>query len=160
MNYIIYRITNKVNNKFYIGITSESLEHRWKGHCRKSRFGSTSNFHQAIAKYGEYNWDKTILLKFSTDNKKYAYSVEQAYINKYDAYTKGYNMDIGFGWNITDRTGKNNPMYGKISGNAKKVSVYGYIYNSVSEAGKMLNKDRNTIVRWCNNKQYKDCYYL
>ena len=162
MDYIIYKLTNKINNKFYIGITSETLNHRWKGHCRKARFGSTSNLHQAIRKYGEENWSKEILFEFKTTDKKYAYSVEQEFINKYNAYEDGYNMDIGFGWNIVDRSGKNNPMYGKVSGNASKVVVNGNLYNSVSEAGKVLNKNRNTIARWCRSKKekYKDCYYV
>ena len=71
-------------------------------------------------------------------------------------------MDIGFGWNIVDRSGKNNPMYGKVSGNASKVVVNGNLYNSVSEAGKVLNKNRNTIARWCRSEKekYKDCYYV
>lgn len=29
---IIYKITNVVNQKVYIGLTTESLEKRWKGH--------------------------------------------------------------------------------------------------------------------------------
>lgn len=162
MDYIIYKLINKINNKFYIGITSETLNHRWKGHCRKARFGSTSNLHQAIRKYGEENWSKEILFEFKTTDKKYAYSVEQEFINKYNAYEDGYNMDIGFGWNIVDRSGKNNPMYGKVSGNASKVVVNGNLYNSVSEAGKFLNKNRNTIARWCRSEKekYKDCYYV
>ena len=162
MDYIIYKLTNKINNKFYIGITSETLNHRRKGHCRKARFGSTSNLHQAIRKYGEENWSKEILFEFKTTDKKYAYSVEQEFINKYNAYEDGYNMDIGFGWNIVDRSGKNNPMYGKVSGNASKVVVNGNLYNSVSEAGKVLNKNRNTIARWCRSEKekYKDCYYV
>lgn len=162
MNYIIYKLTNKINNKFYIGITSETLNHRWKGHCRKARFGSTSNIHQAMRKYDEENWNKEILFKFKTTDKKYAYSVEQEFINKYNAYEDGYNMDIGFGWNIIDRSGKNNPMYGEVSGNASKVVVNGNLYNSVSEAGKVLNKNRNTIARWCRSEKekYKNCYYV
>lgn len=160
MNYIIYKLTNKINNKFYIGITSKKLNHRWLGHCRKSRFGSTSNLHQAISKYGEENWDKEILFEFETTDKKYAYSVEQKYIDKYNAYKDGYNMDIGFGWNIVNRSGENNPMYGKVSGNASKVVIDGVLYSSVSEAGKVLNKNRNTIARWCRSSKNENCYYV
>lgn len=29
---IIYKITNQVNNKVYIGLTTETLEKRWGGH--------------------------------------------------------------------------------------------------------------------------------
>lgn len=33
----IYKITNKVNEKCYIGQTSDSIEHRWKGHLYDSQ---------------------------------------------------------------------------------------------------------------------------
>lgn len=71
-------------------------------------------------------------------------------------------MDIGFGWNIVDRSGKNNTMYGKIYGNASKAVVNCNLYNSVSEAGKVLNKNRNTIARWrrSEKEKYEDCYYV
>lgn len=29
---IIYKITNQVNNKVYIGLTTETLSKRWSGH--------------------------------------------------------------------------------------------------------------------------------
>jgi hypothetical protein len=101
-----------------------------------------------------------ILFEFETTDKKYAYSVEQEYIDKYNAYKYGYNMDIGFGWNIVDRNGENNPMHGKVSGNASKVVVDGVLYSSVSEACKVLNKNRNTIARWCRSSKNENCYYV
>jgi hypothetical protein len=160
LNYIIYKITNIKNNKFYIGITSESLNHRWRGHCRKARFKPSSNLHRAIIEHGEDSWDKEILFEFETNDKKHAYSIEEEYINKYDAYEKGYNTGTGRGWNIVDRSGKNNPMYGKVSGNASKVVVNGVLYSSVSEASKVLNKNRNTISKWCRSDKWEDCYYV
>ena len=161
MFYIIYKITNTKNNKMYIGITSESLQHRFNGHVRKANIGSTSNFHKAIRKYGKESFLKEILYFFESEDKKYAYSVEQDYINKYNSVKLGYNMDK-FGWNISDKRGKNNPMYGKISGNAKKVSIDGTIYISCTEAGKILGKSPKTISSWVLNKKdkYKDCFYI
>ena len=34
---LIYKITNQLNNKVYIGKTVESLEERWKEHQLESR---------------------------------------------------------------------------------------------------------------------------
>lgn len=33
---IIYKITNKINSKQYVGQTVRSLKNRWHGHCSKS----------------------------------------------------------------------------------------------------------------------------
>lgn len=160
IKYIIYKITNKVNNKFYIGITSKTLKHRWNGHCRKARHKPTTNFHQAINKYGEDSWGKEVLYQFETTNKKQAYRIEQIFIDEYEAYSKGYNMDIGFGWNIADRRGANNPMYGEISGNASPVVAGGKKYSSVTAASKALNRNRNTVASWCKSGKYEDYYYI
>lgn len=155
--YIIYKYQNKINNKVYIGITSETLHKRNLKHLRKVRFKSTTNFHKAINKYGIENFDLVELDKIQTSNKKEAYGLEQFYIDKYNAYKKGYNMDL-FGWNISDKSGKNNPMYGKVSGNAHRCSIKGIIYNSVTEAAFELSKNRATILRWIKTK--KNCFKI
>ena len=58
---IIYKATNKINGKVYIGQTINSLEHRKSGHerdahCKKK---STVYFHNALLKYGfeNFNWE-------------------------------------------------------------------------------------------------------
>jgi group I intron endonuclease len=52
MPYIVYQITNTVNNKRYIGYSENSLEDRWKGHLKRVRLKSKYKFHNAIRKYG------------------------------------------------------------------------------------------------------------
>ena len=158
MFYIIYKLTNKQNGKFYIGITSEGLQHRFRGHVRKSRFNPSTNLHQAIAKYGEEEFTKEILHSFETEDKKYAYSIEQEYITKYNSVAKGYNMDIGYGWACADKTGENNPMFGKVSGNAHKVIIRGIEYTSMVAAAKALNKCRATIAKWIKDSKKPDCF--
>jgi len=149
MQYIIYKYTSP-SGKSYIGITSEGLRTRWTKHCRKARFGSTTNFHKAIRKYGEKCWDVKILESFSTEDKKSAYAKEQWWI---DNESSEYNMDCGFGWNIADRSGSNNPMYGKLSGNAHKVSIKGLIFKSITLASEYYNVNRGTITQWIKSKE-------
>ncbi len=53
---IIYKITNIINNKIYIGKTEKSLNKRWSGHIAKSRKNIISVLHNAILKYGKENF--------------------------------------------------------------------------------------------------------
>ena len=51
MKYIVYKISNTVNYKFYFGVTQQPLEKRWQQHkCNSSK----KNYHlyNAIKKYG------------------------------------------------------------------------------------------------------------
>ena len=49
---IIYKITNKINGKIYIGQTIKKLKYRWSGHISKAKKGSKTPLHRAIIKYG------------------------------------------------------------------------------------------------------------
>lgn len=50
---IIYKITNTINNKVYIGQTIRSLSDRWKQHCRQK---NESLICRSIQKYGKENF--------------------------------------------------------------------------------------------------------
>ena len=51
---IIYKITNKINGKVYIGQTTGSIETRWKAHCKGN--SRCSAILLAIRKYGKENF--------------------------------------------------------------------------------------------------------
>ncbi len=51
---LVYKITNKINNKIYIGITSQSLKKRWYNHCGKK--SNCTLLRNAINKYGKLNF--------------------------------------------------------------------------------------------------------
>lgn len=65
----IYKITNKINNKLYIGQTHNTIEKRWKEHIQVSNRYKKTNLddkyafaiHKAIAKYGVENFDFDII---------------------------------------------------------------------------------------------------
>lgn len=53
----IYKITNQVNGKFYVGRTIKSLQHRFRNHCYEALERNSKNyFHKAIRKYGKENF--------------------------------------------------------------------------------------------------------
>lgn len=87
---IIYKITNKINNKIYIGSTVKTFPQRWAGHTFASRKGSGSIFQRAIKKYGRENFEVEIIC--SVLDKKYLDDVEQFFIEYYQSMKpKGYN---------------------------------------------------------------------
>ena len=52
----IYKITNKVNNKVYIGQTNRNLEIRWREHKSRAGCHYTSHLYGAMDKYGTDNF--------------------------------------------------------------------------------------------------------
>lgn len=101
--YYIYKATNKINGKSYIGQTID-FERRKHIHIhrRDSHCDPNSIFHMALDKYGEENFEWTILM--TVPGKKFANSAERAMIRKYNTYKpNGYNLtkggDGGSMWN-------------------------------------------------------------
>lgn len=93
MAHIIYRLTNSVTNKIYIGITSTSLSERLAGHKHAAKVGSKFILHQSIRKHG---WDKFIAEEiFSAFDEINAKEMEKHFIAEYKTYGKGYNMTPG-----------------------------------------------------------------
>lgn len=89
MKGIIYKITNKVNGKSYIGQTRYTLEFRWRQHQHKR---DDTYFHNAIHKYGVDNFSIEILEECDIADLN---SREIFYIAKYDSFKNGYNLTIG-----------------------------------------------------------------
>lgn len=82
----IYKITNLLNGKIYIG-QSIHIEKRWKEHCQNS---SKSLIGQAIQKYGKENFSFQILEEC---NENQLLEKESKYILQYDSLVpKGYNI--------------------------------------------------------------------
>lgn len=52
----IYIITNILNNKRYVGMTSHTLNERWSLHKADARRNKPWKLHKAIRKYGENNF--------------------------------------------------------------------------------------------------------
>lgn len=92
-SYIIYKHTNIVNGKSYIGQTIKGIDYRWKQHCNPSR--NVYHFQRAIQKYGIDNWDHEILyISFYLD-QEHLDDVEKSLIIDHDTYNNGYNSTIG-----------------------------------------------------------------
>lgn len=99
---IIYKITNKINGKIYIGETTSSLEQRWKDHCKDGKNGShnKSVLHDAIHKYGVDNFSIEQIDEVPDEQR---FEKETEYIIKYQSLVSqhGYNIVLyGTGYGI------------------------------------------------------------
>lgn len=92
----IYKWTNKINNKNYIG-QSINIEQRKRSHIASSYYPKSNTyntvFHQAIRKYGVDNFTFEILC---ICQKEELNDLEKFYIEKYNSVVpNGYNMTSG-----------------------------------------------------------------
>lgn len=93
-NYTVYCHTNRINGKRYVGITSTSVERRWK-----NGLGYTMNphFYNAIQKYG---WEE------------FSHEILFTHLSKDEACKK--EIELIDKWNLTDeRYGYNNTLGGE-----------------------------------------------
>ena len=95
---LIYKITNKINNKCYIGQTIKTAEERWEEHKRHA-FGTHQNdinktLYQAIRKYGLENFTLEIL-QDNIENFEQLDKAEIYWIDYYNSFIKGYNETFG-----------------------------------------------------------------
>lgn len=87
----IYKITNNINGKIYIGLTTKSLEERWIGHL-KSYKSKDFALYRAMRKYGIENFKISELEK--CDSLEELIEKESYYIQNLDSMNPktGYNM--------------------------------------------------------------------
>lgn len=90
---IIYRATNKKNNKSYIGQTIFSLDSRIKAHLNTVTNNGHFHFHNALRKYGLDGFEWNIIR--ICDDRKSLDDYEQYYILYYNTFKNGYNMTTG-----------------------------------------------------------------
>ncbi len=82
MNYLIYKITNLINNKIYVGAHATT-------DVNDSYMGSGVNIVKSIKKYGLENFKKEILFNFETSEEMYAKEaelVDEAFVMRTDTY--------------------------------------------------------------------------
>lgn len=86
---IIYKITNKINGKVYIGATKQSLSDRWKQHLKKMLCYPDRKLYKAMTEFGIDNFSIEVIQEvFSYDE---LYNLETMYIAKYNSVDGGYN---------------------------------------------------------------------
>ncbi len=90
---IIYKVTNKLNGKIYIGQSRKTLAKRKSEHMRESNGRGKTYFNKAIRKYGidGFTW-QVICICPNIDSLN---EQEEYYIAFYDSMNTGYNLTSG-----------------------------------------------------------------
>ena len=92
---IIYKVTNKQNNKVYIGQTKNTLEYRKSQHERDCKYHRNSYFHEALLKYGFESFEWEVIDQANTQEE--IDILEKKYIKECLSTNKeyGYNLKHG-----------------------------------------------------------------
>ena len=90
----IYKITNKVNGKAYVGKTTDTVQVRWKEHLKDFKRKRCANrpLYRAIRKYGIDAFNVETLEKVKLENLS---ERETYWIEHFHTYTDGYNATSG-----------------------------------------------------------------
>ena len=155
----IYKITNKINGKSYIGLSGDILV-RWNEH--KSHYKIIDNvLYRAMRKYGIENFVFEIL---ENCPKHKLGEREKFYIKKYRTYVgfedcNGYNMTLGGeeseGMVFTEETRNKMSSKRKLGNNpaARKVYVGDKIFGTIKEAAEYLGVPVKNFSRWLNGSR-------
>ena len=94
----IYKFTNKITKQSYIG-QSINLEERYKTHKNQHKnlnhHNANSNFYKALREYGFDNFTYEILEQNNSFTREDLDKLEIYYIDQYDSFVNGYNMNKG-----------------------------------------------------------------
>lgn len=92
--YCVYKITNKLNGKIYIGM-SKNLKNRWS--ANGIHYKQSKRFYNAIKKYGWNNFEKVVLVEGLSFEDACDLEVES--ISKYNSRDKKIGNNIAEGGN-------------------------------------------------------------
>lgn len=146
----IYKITNLVNNKIYIGqsinIEKRIKEHFWKAECEKD-ISYNSALHQAIRKYGKDNFVWEVLKECPIDEID---DLERYYIELYNSITpNGYNILTG------GQKYRAIPSYCKICGIPLKTKEANYCIECGHKIQQICERpDRETLKTMIRNESF------
>lgn len=93
--YTIYTITNLVNQKKYIGYTSQTIRQRFKDHCDTAKREQKYKIHRAIAKYGVDMFSISEI--YQSHDKAHITSIEDYFIKEFNTQHDDYGYNIANG---------------------------------------------------------------
>ena len=144
----IYKITNKVNNKVYIGQTIKTVEKRFQQHKNNSNkeYFSQIVLYKAFNKYGIENF---ICEQIEQVPNNLLDEREKYWIEYYDSYFNGYNSTLGgratplYNWDVDDIIEK----YLVLKSARKVAKVLGCDHSSIDKILNANNVPRFTLAQ-------------
>jgi group I intron endonuclease len=155
---IVYKITNTINGKFYVGKTIQSLAHRFSVHKVNSRNGNTY-LYRSIRKHGKENFIVEVIDTASSVeelNEKEVYYIEKL--------KPEYNMTKGGDGGDTSSSPnwKNKLENGELSLKGADHPNWGKFGEDHPRYGKKMSDEQKIAFseahkkKWANNKERKD----
>src|ERR1035441_2375099 len=93
--YLIYKHTNSISGKAYIGYTKSTIDKRWKSHLNRSRHGKYNwKFDNALRYYPVDSWTHEVLLE-NIPTLKIAHQKEIDMIVTHNTLNNSYNSKPG-----------------------------------------------------------------
>lgn len=169
--YYIYKVTNTINNKNYIGQTHRTVKQRWSEHCCDARNNyDKTYFHKAIRKYGEDSFIVEIITK--TNSQEECNYLEQLFINIFRTtnHNYGYNLARGgkssalFDYNLMNQLWNDGKALYEIAGELNCTSttvayaVADNITYSANEAKRRGNQRKIAIKQYNENRELIKIY--
>lgn len=135
----IYKITNNINGKSYIGQTSQKVEDRWNEH-KRGKISKNSPLKRAIKKYGWDNFTKEII--DTAETLEEALEKEIYWIDYYKTCVLVHGKDCGY--NLS-RGGEGVFV---ISPEQEKLIINLWNQNNnLTKIGEIMKIDRHTVQR-------------
>ena len=137
----IYKITNNINQKNYIGLTTKTVEQRWQEHIGAiQKHKENRPLYKAMSKYGIANFSISTIEE--VDNELLS-ERERFWIEYYDSYKNGYNATLGGD--------------GRWTRKIEQYSLDGQliqVFDTITQASNTMNISESVLRGVCN-KKYK-----
>ena len=131
----VYKITNRINNKIYIGKTYLSPDQRFKQHCKDSKRSEKKNrpLYSAMNKYGVENFVVETIEETDSPEER-----EKYWIEYFGSFKNGYNATV--------------------SGDGRPYLDYDLIYNtyikvnSISKTAELCHCCKDSVIKILKNR--------
>jgi hypothetical protein len=163
----IYKISNSINDKLYVGSTTQKLSRRMSQHRSLSKYNDNKNrpLYIAFNNLGVIHFKIVLIEEVEVPDKQHLYMIEDKYINKYDSIKTGYNSQ-GAIFNIDnyrkysaqyrENNKEHHSQIGKewYNKNKERLLIKAKEYR---ERGEIIDKTKQYQIQYRNNLQKYTC---